>query len=71
VVKVLIEEHKCLRSGDTIPTIHSQVPRLRTPLQEIAIDFMGELPKSDIYNTILVITDGILKIQYYIPTKTS
>ena len=33
VVEVLIEEHKYLRSGDTIPTIHSQVARLETPLQ--------------------------------------
>ena len=31
VVKVLIEERKRLRSGDTIPTVHSQVPRLGTP----------------------------------------
>ena len=33
VVEVLIEEHKCLRSSNTIPTIYSQVPRLGTPLQ--------------------------------------
>jgi len=31
VVEVLIEECKRLRSSDTIPTVHSQVPRLRTP----------------------------------------
>ena len=31
VVKVLIEECKYLRSGDTVPTIYSQVPRLGTP----------------------------------------
>ena len=30
VVEILIEECKCLRSGDTIPTVHSQVPKLRT-----------------------------------------
>ena len=33
VVKVLIEERKRLRSGDTIPTVHSQVPRLGTSSQ--------------------------------------
>ena len=31
VVEVLIEERKWLRSGDTIPNVHSQVPRLGTP----------------------------------------
>ena len=31
VVEVLIEKRKRLRSGDTIPTLHSQVPRLGTP----------------------------------------
>ena len=31
IVEVLIEERKCLRSGNIILTIHSQVPRLGTP----------------------------------------
>jgi len=31
VVEVLIEERKQLRSGDTIPTVRSQVPKLGTP----------------------------------------
>ena len=38
--------------------------------EEIAIDFMGELPDSDCYNAILVITDYFTKMQLYIPTKT-
>jgi len=33
VFEILIKEHKCLRSSDTVPTVHSQVPRLETPLQ--------------------------------------
>ena len=41
-VEVLIKEHKCLKSGDTIPTIHSQVPRLGTPSQVI-ISFFENL----------------------------
>ena len=35
------------------------------------MDFIGELPKSDGYNAILVIIDRFTKIQYYIPAKTS
>jgi len=31
VVKILIEERKRLRSGNTIPTVRSQVPSLGTP----------------------------------------
>ena len=30
VIEVLIRKHKCLRSGDTIPTVYSQVPKLET-----------------------------------------
>jgi len=30
VVKVLINKHKYLKSGGTIPTVYSQVPRLWT-----------------------------------------
>jgi len=39
--------------------------------EEIAMDFVGELPKSDGYNAILVITDRFTKMQHYIPAKTS
>ena len=41
------------------------------PWEEIAIDFIGELPESDGYNAILVITDRFTKMQYYIPAKIS
>jgi len=39
--------------------------------EEIAIDFIGELPESNSYNAILVIIDHFTKMQYYIPVKTS
>ena len=39
--------------------------------EEIAIDFVGELPNSDSYNAILVITYYFTKIQQYIRAKTS
>ena len=39
--------------------------------EEIAMDFIGELLDSKGYNTILVITDRFIKIQHYIPAKTS
>jgi len=40
-------------------------------LEEIAMDFVRELPESDGYNAILVITDRFTKMQHYIPAKTS
>ena len=41
------------------------------PWEEIAMDFMGELPESDGWNAILVITDRFTKMQRYIPAKTT
>ena len=41
------------------------------PWEEIAMDFAGELPESDDWNAILVITDRFTKIQRYIPAKTT
>ena len=35
------------------------------------MDFIGELPESDGYNAILVITDRFMKMQHYIPAKIS
>ena len=34
------------------------------------MDFVGELPESEGYNAILVITDWLTKMQLYIPAKT-
>ena len=41
------------------------------PFEEIAMDFVGELPESEGFNAILVITDRSTKVQHYIPAKTS
>jgi len=35
------------------------------------MDFIGELPESEGFNTILVVTDRFTKVQYYIPAKTT
>ena len=43
VIKVRIEEYKYLRSGNTVPTIHSQVSRLEILLQ--SIPYMSTFPQ--------------------------
>jgi len=34
--------------------------------EEIAMDFVGELPESEGFNAILVITDQFTEVQYYV-----
>lgn len=41
------------------------------PFVEIAMDFVDELPESEGYNAILVITDRFTKVQHYIPANTN
>ena len=41
------------------------------PFEEIAMDFVRELPESDGLNAILVVTDRFTKVQHYIPAKTT
>ena len=41
------------------------------PFEEIAMDFVGDLPESEGFNAILVVTDRFTKIQHYIPAKTT
>ena len=41
------------------------------PFEEIAIDFVGELPESEGFNPILIIIDRFTKIQHYILAKTT
>ena len=48
-----------------------RMPTKERPWEEIAMDFIGELPESDGYNTILVAIDHFTKMQLYIPAKTS
>ena len=45
------------------------MPTRKRTFKEIVIDFMGELPPSEGFNTILVITDWFSKVQHYIAAK--
>jgi hypothetical protein len=49
----------------------SPLPIPKQPWQEISIDMIGPLPKSDEYNSILVIVDRFSKMIHQIPTTTS
>ena len=41
------------------------------PFKEIEIDFVGELPQSEGFNSILLATDQFTKVQHYILAKTT
>ena len=41
------------------------------PFEKIGMDFVGELPESEGFNPILVVTDWFTKVQYYILAKTT
>ena len=45
------------------------MPTRERPFEEIEMDFVGELPESEGFNTILVVTDRFTKVQHYIPAK--
>ena len=47
------------------------MPTGERPFEEIAMDFVGELPESEGFNAILVVTNQFTKVQHYIPAKTS
>ena len=47
------------------------MPTGERPFEEIAMDFVGELPESEAFNAILVVTNRFTKVQYYIPAKTT
>ena len=47
------------------------MPIEERPLEEIAIDFVGELPESEGFNAILVVTDRFTKVQHYIPAEAT
>jgi hypothetical protein len=49
----------------------SPLPIPEQPWQEISIDMIGPLPKSDKYDSILVIVDRFSKMIHLIPTTTS
>jgi len=46
------------------------MPTGEGPFEEIAMVNFEELPESEGFNAILVITDGFTKIQHYILAKT-
>ena len=41
------------------------------PFKVIVVDFIGELPQSEGFHTILIVTDRFTKVQYYILAKTT
>ena len=47
------------------------MPTGERPFEEIAMDFVGELPESEGFNAILVVTDRFTKVQHYVPAKTT
>ena len=47
------------------------MPTGEWPFEEIEKDFVGELPESEGFNEILVVTDLFTKVQYYILVKTT
>ena len=47
------------------------MPTGERPFEEIVMDFVGELPESEGFNAILVVTDRFTKVQHYLPAKTT
>ena len=47
------------------------MPTGERPFKELVMDFVGELPESEGFNAILVVTDRFTKVQHYIPAKTT
>jgi len=67
----------CIRCQKAKADRHSRQTKLvpmptgERPFEEIAMDFVGELPESEGFNAILVVTDRFTKVQHYIPAKTT
>jgi len=67
----------CIRCQKAKADRHSRQTKLvpmptgERPFQEIAMDILGKLPKSEGFNAILVITDQFTKVQPYILVKTT
>ena len=65
---------KCLKSNADRHSRQTKLvpmPTEECPFEEIARDFIVELPQSEYFNTILVITDRFTKVQHYIVAKTT
>ena len=67
----------CIKCQKSKADRHSRQTKLipmqtgERPFEEIAMDFVGELPESEGFNAILVVTDRFTKAQHYIPAKTT
>ena len=46
------------------------IPTRKCPFEEIAMDFVRELPELDAINAIQLVTDWFTKVQHYILAKT-
>ena len=46
------------------------MPRGERLFEEIAMDFVGELPESEGFNPILVVTNQLTKVQHCMQAKT-
>ena len=55
----------------SMPTKLIPIPTAEGLFKEIAMDFVGELPKSEYFNAILVVSDRFTKVSYYIAAKTT
>ena len=42
------------------------MPTLERPFEEIAIDFVVELPESEDFNAVLVVTEWFRQVEHYI-----
>ena len=47
------------------------MPTGERPFEEIAMEFVGELPDSESFNPILVVTDRFTKVQHSLAAKTT
>ena len=47
------------------------MPTGERSFEEIAMDFVRELPESEAFKAFLVVTDRFTKVQHYIPAKTT
>jgi len=45
------------------------LPTGEQPFEQIVMNFAGELPKSERFNAILVVTNRFTKVQHYIPPR--
>ena len=47
------------------------MPTGERSFEEIAMDFVGELPESEAFHAIRVVTDRFTKAEHYLPAKTT